>query len=238
MKKLVLGLAVTVSSIFSGESFAAGGVEVPKQEWPFQSITHSWDKAQIMRGYQVATQVCLTCHSFKYIKHRHLMDVGFTEAEVKALAAKLDLKPNDKIMSDLSAEDGAALYGKPLPDLSVMTRARPNGPDYVYAVLTGYEEAPEGFELPEGAYYNKYFPGHSIAMPKPITENGQVQFFDNEDATIEDMARDVTYFLTWTAEPEMVERQHLGVFVIIYLIILTILLYKTKKHIWRDVKKK
>lgn len=238
MIKTLRSLLTVTALLFSANVYAAGGVDVPKQEWPFNNITHSWDKAQLMRGYQIATEVCLTCHSFKYIKHRQLADVGFTEDEVKALAAKLDLKPNDAIMSELSSEDGAALYGKPLPDLSVMNRARPGGADYVYAVLTGYEEAPEGFELPEGAYYNKYFPGHAIAMPAPLTEAGQVQFFDNNDATIEDMARDVTYFLQWTAEPEMVERQHLGVFVIIYLVILTILLYKSKKAIWRDVKKK
>lgn len=236
-KQFFLALVLTGFVSVVNVAVASGEVELEKQDWPFNSITHNWDKAQLMRGYQVATQVCLTCHSFKYIKHRHLQEVGFTEDEAKKLAMQLDMKPEDALMSALSPTDGAELYGKELPDLSVITLAREGGPNYVYGVLTGYEEAPEGFDLPKGAHYNKVFPGHAIAMPQPLREAGQVQFFDNEDATVEDMARDVVYFLTWAAEPAKMERQHMGIFVIFYLMILAILLYKTKKSIWKDVKK-
>ena len=229
LTKIVLSTAI----ILPLQAFAAGdSAPLPQQEWTFMSPTHSWDKAQIMKGYQVATDVCLSCHSFKYIKHRHLQDVGFSEYEVKELAKRLDLTVDDALISPLSDADAAEIYGKPVPDLSVMTRARVDGFNYVYALMTGYEDAPEGFD---GVNYNTYFPGHSIAMPAPLSD-GQVEFFDGSDNTVEDMSKAVTYFMAWTAEPERTQRQKLGIYVIFYLIILTTLLYLTKKHIWKDVK--
>lgn len=235
MKKQLLSTLLALG--FVTTSFAGEAIDVPRQDWSFNTVTHKWDKAQIMRGYQVATEVCLACHSFKYIKPRHLQEVGFTEDEVKHISGKLGIDKDTAILSELSDADAAELYGKALPDLSVITRARVGGADYLYGLLTGYEDAPTDHVVPEGSYYNKYFPGHNIAMPSPLTEDGLVQYFDNADASIEDMARDVTYFLTWASEPEKVTRQRLGVFVTLYLLILAILLFNLKKVIWRDIKK-
>ena len=236
MKKLLSLL--TVLTLVSASALAAGSsVELPKQPWSFQSVKADWEKDKIYRGYQVATQVCMSCHGFKYIKHRDLMKVGFTEAEVKKLAEEMEMSVMDTFKSALSDEDAIAAYAKALPDLSVMNKARPGGADYTYALLTGYKEAPEGFNLPDTGSYNEYFPGHVIAMPAPLAE-GQVDYFDGTNATVEQMANDVAYFMQWTAEPELTTRQQLGVYVLLYVFILAILLYFTKKRIWSDIKRK
>lgn len=236
MKKLFSLL--TAFALVAGNVFAAGpAIELPKQPWTFQDVRSDWDKATIYRGYQVATQVCLSCHGFKYIKHRDLMKVGFTENEVKKLAGEMDISIDDTFKAAMSEEDMVEVYAKVLPDLSVMNKARPGGADYVHALLTGYEDAPSNFDMPETGYYNKYFPGHVIAMPAPLSE-GQVEYFDGTNATVEQMSKDVTYFMQWTAEPELTARQQLGVYVLLYVFILTILLYFTKRRIWRDIKKK
>lgn len=221
-------------------AFAAGGVDVPKQEWDFQTAKH-WDKDKLYRGYTVATQVCMACHSFKYINHRQLMNVDFTEAEVRKLAEDLELTANDKLMSGLDDETAQELYGKTVPDLSLMNKARAGLADYTYAVLVGYSDDdakiakyfPEG--VPQGAYYNTYFPGHAIAMPNPLSGDDLVEYHDGTAATIEQMAKDVTYFMQYTAEPELMSRKSLGVYVLLYLLIFTGLAYLTKRAIWEDV---
>lgn len=232
-KKLLLS-AVLVLPV---SAQAAGGmVDLPQQDWSFENIREGWDKEKIYRGYQVATQVCLACHSFKYISHRNLMKVGFSEDEIKVLAKQLDLGVNDKILSPLTEEDAKAAYSKVLPDLSVMNRARPDGANYVYALLTGYEDGRED-DVPEGTYYNKYFPGHSIAMPPPLTSGGLVDYTDGTESSIHQMAKDVTYFMAWTAEPEKKDRERWGVFALIYVLIFTFLTWKTKNKIWSRIKK-
>jgi ubiquinol-cytochrome c reductase cytochrome c1 subunit len=236
MKKLLSLL--TILSLVVTNSFAAGNlVALPEQPWSFKNVTSSWEKDKIYRGYQVATQVCLSCHGFKYIKHRDLMKVGFTEAEVKKLSEDMEMSINDTFKSAMSDADAIEVYAKALPDLSVMNKARPGGADYTHALLTGYEDAPQGFNLPEGGYYNKYFPGHVISMPAPLVQD-QIEYFDNTNASIQQMSKDVTYFMQWTAEPELITRQQLGVYVLLYVFILAILLYFTKRRIWSDVKKK
>ena len=119
----------------------------------------------------------------------------------------------------------AANNGKAPPDLSLMTKARFNGPDYLYALLTGYKDPPSGFELPEDGNYNTYYPGNVIAMAAPLTD----------DAVEYQMARDVTVFLSWTAEPELEERKAMGIKVLLFLIFLTGLLYAVKRKVWEDV---
>lgn len=241
MKKIVLALLIGCSPLIA--SAAGGGAEIPEHEWDFQGIRADWDKDQLLRGYTVGTQVCTACHSFKYISHRNLIGFGFSEKEAIALAAEMDKKLDDKLMSPLSAEDAQAVYGKTPPDLSMMNKARAHGADYTYALLTGYSEDekkikkyfPEG--LPEGATYNDYFPGHAIAMPNPIIGDDMVEYHDDTPATVEQMAKDVTYFMQWTAEPELVKRKNTGVFVLIYLLFLSVLTYILKKKIWKRVKK-
>lgn len=224
---------------------AAGDApKAPKQEWSFQGVRGEWDQAQILRGYEVATQVCLACHSFKYITHRHLMRPGFTEEEIKVLAKELDMDPKKPILSAMSAEDAKAVYAKEVPDLSIMTKARQGGADYLYALMTGYKEPsqekmkhyfPEG--LPEGAYYNKYFPGHAIAMPNPLAD-GLIEYRDGTEATIEQMAKDISYFIAWSSQPEMLKRKSVGVYVLMYLVIFTVLTFLWKNQIWARIKKK
>lgn len=239
MKTLMLAV-LTLVGVSSNQAFAATDApHPPKQEWSFDGARAKWDPEQMFRGYRVATQVCLACHSFKYIKHRDLMKLGFSEEQVRKLAKELEMDNIDQpLISGLTDENAQQLYGGPVPDLSLMNLARPNGTDYSYALLTGYEKAPKGFEVSAGGYYNKYFPGHVIAMPAPFTFDGQVDYPQGTEATIDQMARDVSAFMAWTAEPIKVHRKNIGMYVLIYLLIFTILSYLLMKHIWRDVKKK
>ncbi len=163
-------------------------------------------------------------------------------------------RPADRFPSPFAntAAAQAAFGGSAPPDLSVMTKARTfergfptflldmvtqyqeTGADYMYALLTGYEDPPAGFQLPDGAAYNKYFPGHSIRMPPPLSD-GQVEYTDGAPATLDQYAKDVTTFLAWAAEPHLEARKRMGLQVMIFLAVLAILLYFTKKRIWHDV---
>jgi cytochrome c1 len=138
------------------------------------------------------------------------------------------------------------------PDMSVLAKARSvergfpwfifdaftqyqeDGPDYIHAILNGYEEPPAGATLPPGAQYNKYFPGHAIGMPKPLSD-GQVEYTDGTPATVDQYGRDIAAFLMWAAEPKLDERKRLGFQVFVFLIVLTGLLYFTKKKVWYEV---
>ncbi|HEX2859744.1 MAG TPA: cytochrome c1 [Alphaproteobacteria bacterium] len=234
-------ILLPVLMLLSGAAWANEGAPLAKQNWSFTGVRADWNKDELYRGYTVATQVCLACHSFKYISHRDLMRVGFTEAEVKTMAANLKMTIDQPIHTGLAETDAQELYGKVPPDLSLMTKAREGLADYVYGVLTGYSEKPEEIAkdfptgLPKGAYYNHAFPGKAIAMPAPLSGPDMVSFHDNTAATVPQMAHDVVTFMQWTAEPERMERQRLGVFVLLYLIIFGVLTYFTKRAVWRDV---
>jgi ubiquinol-cytochrome c reductase cytochrome b/c1 subunit len=117
----------------------------------------------------------------------------------------------------------------------MITQYQEQGPDYITALLLGYGQPPEGFKLPPGGHYNKYFPGHAIAMPAPL-QDGQVTYDDGAPQTLEQYARDVSAFLMWVAEPHMLARKRLGFQVMIFLIVLAGLMYFTKKKVWHDVK--
>lgn len=237
--KLLLPLLLATAAVTG--AYANDEEAIAKQNWSFEGIRSSWNKDELYRGYTVATQVCLACHSFKYITHRDLMKVGFTEAEVKAMATTLKLTIDQPIVSGLSEKDAQDMYGKVPPDLSLMTKAREGLADYVYAVITGFDDkSPEIAKdfptgLPKGAYFNHAFPGHAIAMPPPLSGPDLVTYHDKTAATVPQMAHDVTTFLQWTAEPERMERQRLGVFVLLYLIIFAGLTYVTKRIVWRDI---
>jgi ubiquinol-cytochrome c reductase cytochrome c1 subunit len=119
------------------------------------------------------------------------------------------------------------------PDLSVIVKARAGGADYIYSLLIGYEDPPSDMEIDDGVYYNIYAKGAKIAMPQPLYEDG-VEYTDGTVATPEQMAHDVTMFLTWAAEPKLEARKRIGFKVISYLIILSFLLYFTNRRIWKD----
>lgn len=256
MKKAFISTIAAVAFLFGAASAeAAGGVEIPKQKWSFKSgiiNAGSFDRKALRRGYQVYAEVCAGCHSLRLVAYRNLMDIGFNEDEVKAIAAEMEVKdgpndegemymrpaiPADKFVSPFPNVQAARASnnGAYPPDLSLMTKARFGGPDYLYAILTGYQdEAPEGVELGDGMNYHKYFPGHQIAMPPPLADEG-VEYADGTKATVDQQARDVTTFLTWAAAPELEKRTNLGIKVILFLIVLTAMLYALKRKIWADI---
>lgn len=231
---------------------AAGAPKPPSQGWSFNGIFGGFDRAALRRGLQVYREVCSSCHSMNLVYYRNLGRVDFSENEVKAIAAAEEITdgpdadgemferpglPSDTFVAPFANENAArAANGGALPpDLSVITKARKGGADYVHALLTAYkEEPPEGFELLEGQYYNEYFPGHQIAMAPPLADE-QVEYADGTKATVEQMSSDVVTFLAWAAEPTLEERKRLGIKVMLFLIVLTAMVYALKRRIWSDL---
>lgn len=247
MRKLLL--AGFASLVLAGPAVAAGETSIPAQSWSFSGAFGTFDRAALQRGYQVYKEVCAACHSMHLIRFRDLVALGFNEDEIKSIAAEYEVtdgpndqgemfqrpaRPADKFKSPFPNDNAARAgnNGALPPDLSLMAKARKGGVDYSYAILTGYSDPPTGVTLMDGMSYNKYFPGHQIGMPKPLNPD-QVTFADGTKATVEQMSHDVSTFLAWTAEPELEARKRLGVKVILFLIILTGLLYATKRKVWR-----
>lgn len=224
----------------------------PKQKWSFNVPNGTFNRASLQRGFQVYKQVCAACHGIKYVSFRHLKALGLTPGEIKVLAAEYQIKdgpndegemferpgrPSDYFPSTYNNEKQAraANNGAYPVDLSLITKARKHGADYVFALLTGYKEPPSNFKVGENQFYNEYFPGHAISMRQPLTE-GIVTYNDGTKASIEQMAKDVTTFLAWASEPEMEQRKQLGFKTLMYLIVMTILFYITMRKVWRGVK--
>ena len=211
-----------------------------------------YDLAQLQRGYKVYAEVCSACHSLNQIAFRNLGEIGYNEDEVKAIAkaaqvpsinpetGKPAMRPGlatDKLPSPYANETAArAANNNALPpDLSLMTKARHNGPAYVYSLLTGYEKVPAS--LPKenrpgtGLHYNPYFANLNIAMVAPLA-NGQVTFDDGSKNDVKAMAKDVSAFLTWTAEPKLAQRKSVGWVALIFLIIATGLAFLSYRQVW------
>lgn len=222
--------------------------------WSFNGPTGTFDRAQLQRGFQVYKEVCSACHTIRLVAFRDLAALGFSPAEVKALAAGYEIPsidsagepttrkatPADKfpLIYPNEAAARAAQNGALPPDLSLMTKARADGSNYVAALLTGYADAPANWTVPDGLYYNPYFHSINIAMPPPIAADDQVTYADGTKATRKQMAEDVSAFLTWTAEPKMEARKQTGVAAILFLLIMTGLGYLSYKRVWADVKGK
>ena len=241
----------------SYNSKAAEKVEYLKTDWSFKGLFGKFDRGALQRGYQVYTEVCSSCHSMKYLSYRNLSEKGgpeFTEQQVKAIAASFEVKdgpnadgemftrpgkPSDKFVMpyDNVKAAQAANGGAYPPDMSVLVKARGGGVDYVYSLLLGYEDAPIGFTLDEGVYYNKFMYGNKIKMANPLSD-GIVEYSDGTEATIKQMSKDVTTFLMWAAEPHLESRHQMGFKAILYLIILTILVYFSMKRIWSRIETK
>lgn len=254
MQKIKTGVLTFFLIVATGVLSASEDViKPPKQTWSFEGPVATFDRGAVKRGFQVYKEVCSVCHGLNLLHYRDLAKVGFPENEIKAIAAEHEVKdgpndegemftrkalPSDKFVNPYTNEKAArAANGGAYPvDLSLITKARPHGPDYVYALLTGFKEALKDVTLFEGKYYNLYFPGHQISMAPPLTTAGQVTFGDGTTATIEQMAHDVTTFLAWASEPEMEERKRLGVKWILSFLVLAGLLYAIKKHIWKRIK--
>jgi ubiquinol-cytochrome c reductase cytochrome c1 subunit len=245
---LVGGLGLLTAS---GPAAAAEEAATPIQRgWSFEGFFGTYDRSAAQRGFQVYREVCSGCHGLQYLAFRNLEALGFTEEEVQAVAAEYQVTdgPNDEgemferpaVPSDRFPppypNDAMARFvngGALPPDLSLITKARADGANYLYSLLQGYEEPPPGVEGLEGLYYNAYFPNHWIAMPPPLFDEG-VTYADGSSASIEQMAGDVSMFLSWAAEPTLEERKQTGLKVLLFLIVLTGLLYATKRKIWAD----
>ncbi len=231
---------------------AAEAPEPEAQDWSFTGIFGTFDRPALQRGLQVYREVCAACHSIKYVAFRTLDALGYSQDEIKAIAAEYEVpaEPNEEGEIEMRPAKPFDLFPPPFPneqaaraanngalppDLSLITKARKGGPDYVYSLLVGYEEEPpEGVELMDGMYYNKYFPGHQIAMPPPLSPDA-VEYADGTEATVEQMAHDVVSFLAWTGSPEMETRKRLGIKVILFLIVLTAMLYAVKRKVWAKI---
>jgi ubiquinol-cytochrome c reductase cytochrome c1 subunit len=243
-----LGAGLLVAPVAAS---AAEAVALPSRSWSFDGIFGSFDRAALQRGFQVYQGVCSACHGAKYLAFRNLEGIGLDEEAVKAIAAGYEVtdgpdeagdmferpgRPSDHMPSPFPNDNAAraANNGALPPDLSLITKARASGPNYVLALLTGYEEPPDDVVVPEGMHYNHYFPGNMIAMPPPLSPDA-VEFADGTPATVAQMAADVTHFLTWLAEPTLEERKQTGIKVMLFLVVLTGLLYAYKRRIWADV---
>ncbi len=234
---------------------SAEKVEYLKTDWTFKGLFGKFDRASLQRGYQVYTEVCAACHSMKYLSYRNLSEKGgpeFSVAQAKAIAASFEVTDGPNADGEMFQRPGklsdkfvmpyenvkaaeAANGGAYPPDMSVLVKARGGGVDYIYSLLQGYEDAPSGMILDDGVHYNKYMYGNKIKMSAPLSD-GIIEYSDGTNPTVEQMSKDVTTFLMWAAEPSLEARHQMGFKAIVYLIILTILVYFSMKRIWSRVK--
>lgn len=246
-------LAIAFSlALFALPALAHEEIEYPKVDWKQDGMFGTYDRAALQRGFQVYKQVCSNCHAMKQLSYRNLSDLGYTDDQIKAIAADYKVsdgpddsgnmfdrpaRPSDHFKAPFANEKAArAANGGAYPkDLSLMIKAREGHADYVHALLTGFVPAPTGFTVPTGMYYNKYFEGHLIGMPPPLTDNA-VQYADGTPATLDQEAKDVATFLSWAAEPEMETRKKMGLQVLIFLAIFAGIMYAAKRQIWKGVK--
>ena len=249
--KALLAAAGLAVALQSGAALAAGKdiPPLPKQDWSFDGIFGTFDDAQLQRGYQVYREVCAACHSMNLIAYRNLQDIGFSEEEVKALASEITLidgvddfgepieRPGiaaDRLPAPFPNPQAAAAAngGAVPPDLSLVAKARFGGADYLYALLSeGYVDPPEDFD---GIGWNVYF-GGAIGMANPLADE-LVEYADGSPMTVSQYSKDVTAFMRWAASPELEARKKMGVSAILFLLVLTGMLYALKRKIWADVK--
>ena len=255
MKKIIIsGYLFFLFSIGCSQVIAAEKTELLKTDWSFNGLFGKFDRGSLQRGYQVYSEVCASCHSMKYLSYRNLSEKGgpeFSIEQAKAIAASFEItdgpnadgemferpgKLSDKFLMPYANEKEAqaANGGAYPPDMSVLAKARSGGADYLYSVLLGYEEPPSGITLDDGVYYNKYIYINNIKMAKPLDDD-LVEYSDGTIASEEQLAKDVVTFLVWAAEPHLETRHRMGFKVIVYLIILTILVYFSMKKIWSRI---
>jgi ubiquinol-cytochrome c reductase cytochrome c1 subunit len=255
MPRLVFAVAALVLTLAYAEVARAQEEEAPKpphQQWSFEGVFGTYDEAALQRGFQVYKEVCSACHPVKHLYYRDLTEIGYSEDQVKGIAAQAQVtdgpndqgemfqrpaKPSDPIVAPFPNDQAAraANNGALPPDLSLIVKQREGGPDYVYAILTGFKDAPAGFKMNVNMYYNEYFQGHQIAMPPPLTSDGQVTYADGTKATVPQMAHDAVTFLAWASEPNLNERHRMGAKVILFLVIAAGVFYAAKRKIWADL---
>ena len=259
MKKFlkIIFFVALLMNFSSQKLFAESSNELLKVDWSFKSFFGKFDRATLQRGYQVYNEVCASCHSLKYLSYRNLAEKGgpeFSEVEAKAIASNFEVtdgpnstgemymrpaKLSDKFVMPYANEEEAksANGGAYPPDMSVLVKARKGGADYIYSILLGYEDPPEDIKLDDGVYYNKYMYGKKIKMSAPLSDD-IVEYSDGTKATTEQMAKDVVSFLMWASEPHLEQRHKIGFRVILYLIVLSALVYFSMKKIWSRIESK
>ena len=247
---LIIFISIVSFSVYSEET----NTNYVKTNWSFKGIFGTFDRASLQRGYQVYQEVCSGCHSVQHLSYRNLSEKGgpeFSVEEAKAIAAQFEVEDGPNSDGEMFMRPGrlsdkfvkpypnveastAANGGAYPPDMSVLAKARKGGADYIYSLLLGYEEPPAGFEIEEGVYYNKYMSGNKIKMTAPLSD-GLVEYSDGTQSTTAQMAKDITTFLVWTAEPHLESQHRMGFKVIIYLIILLTLVYMSKQKVWSRI---
>lgn len=244
--------AVTAYCLDMSVKASAQGLHPPAFPWSHNGFLQSMDHGSIRRGYQVYKQVCASCHSMRYLCYRHMVDVCMTEEEAKAEAASIMVedgpdddgnmfqrpgKLSDKFprpyKNDKSAR--AANNGALPPDLNLIVQARHGGEDYLYSLLTGYQDPPAGHTVPEGQYYNPYFPGGNISMAQALYSE-IIDYDDGTPATQSQLAKDVTTFLKWAGQMEHdVQRLIFIKGSVVFAALFFITLYM-KRHAWSSLK--
>ncbi|HEY0624409.1 cytochrome c1 [Sphingomonas sp.] len=260
---LLLGIWDTVANWIKEPPVATAEHEFhhhPKKvDFSFNGFFGKYDNRQLQRGLQVYKEVCAACHSLRLVSFRDLQALGYSEGQVKTIAkgfqvpsinpetgepATRDGIPSDRFPSpyanDVAAR--AANNNAVPPDLSLMAKARHDGSNYIYSLLTGYQDQPAELlkkfpeaKTPQGLHFNPYFATLNLAMIPPLSD-GQVTYTDGTPAKVDNYAQDVAAFLTWTAEPKMEARKTAGLATLIFLVIFCFLAYGAKKQIWRNVK--
>lgn len=268
MRKLIIAAVAALTLSTATAEASGGGAYVPELKdvsWSFEGFFGRYDQKQLRRGFKIYNQICASCHSLRLVAYRNLAALGFTEDEIKEIAAEKEIRlpygdagallnddgeffkrpaiPADKFVPPF-ANDAAAIdaNGALPPDLSLMAKARKGGPQYVYSFLMGFmDEVPEevmhqkGFVVNEDKNFNIYFPGYYNSMPPQIMDE-MVEYEDGTPMTGEQHAKDIVAFLNWAAEPELDHRKSLGLKVMLFLLVLTAMLYALKRKIWANVK--
>ena len=262
------GIAIGVAGPVQAADYPL--IKPVEQDWSFAGPFGTYDRGQLQRGLQVYREACSACHGLERVAFRTLQDLGYSDAQVRALAAEYEVQdgpdadgemfmrpaiPSDYFPSPFAnpVAAAAANNGAAPPDLSLIAKARAvvrgfptfvfdiftqyaeGGPDYVFALLTGYTDAPEGHEPDPGTYYNPHFiAGSALSMPPPLSDD-QVTYGDGAPQTVDQYSRDVTAFLMWAAEPHMEARKRMGFNVMIFLVLFAGLVYLTKRKVWSNV---
>ncbi|WP_119300514.1 cytochrome c1 [Dongia deserti] len=251
--RIVLGLVTILVGAAAVGIVAANPVhhtEIHTRSWSFEGFFGSFDRAQLQRGHVIYKDVCAGCHAMNLLAYRDLQDIGYTEDEVKAFAAEVQVqdgpddtgemferpgRPSDHFKAPFPNEEAAraANNGAYPPDLSLIAKSRAgagflghDGADYIYSLMAGYKEPPADVEVPEGMYYNEAFEGHQIAMPPPLSDG---------ETSVDEQAQDIAAFLTWAAEGNLEERHRTGIKAVLFLVIFTLLAYTVKRRVWANV---
>jgi ubiquinol-cytochrome c reductase cytochrome c1 subunit len=276
----LVGVGFVLALLFALAGTVSGWISDPPEEtaaeWVHHNVTGGlrdaelrssgafgrFDYRQVQRGFQVYKEVCSACHSIRLVSFRDLAEIGYSPAEVKAIASQWQIEqpapnpdtgeastrknlPSDRFplvfANDVAAR--AANNNAVPPDLSDMVKAREDGANYIASLVGhGYVQQPAALlkkfpdiKTPQGLYYNQYFANLNIAMPPPLKQDGQVQYTDGTRASVDQMSKDVAAFLTWTAEPKLEQRHAAGLFAVVFMGIFCFLAWGAYQNVWRDI---